>query len=249
MWFLRGHVHAFEYFNGLPRKILHDNLKTAVLDRDEAGRIIWNQRYLDFAAYYGFSPRACQPYRAQTKGKVENGVRYVRGNFWPGISFSDLTDLNRQAIIWLNTVANVRLHGTTQEVPFDRLAEEPLTALPLNPYDTALVSYRRSSRDCFISYGGNFYSIPAFYASQQVMVKETEQEELIIFTLPGDEIARHPRSYGHKERISQAEHYRSLWPQKSLPVKQEPPAPVQFSLWDAPDVQKRPLSIYEAVTG
>lgn len=251
MWFLRGHVHAFEYFNGLPRKILHDNLKTAVVDRDEAGRIIWNRRYLDFAAYYGFSPRACQPYRAQTKGKVENGVKYVRGNFWPGIAFSDLADLNRQAMVWLNTVANVRLHGTTQEVPFDRLAEEPLTALPLNPYDTALVSYRRCSRDCFISYCGNFYSIPALYASQQVMVKETEQEELVIFTLPGDEIARHTRSYGHKERISQAEHYHSLRPKK-VPAKQEPTpqtAPRQFSFWDAPDVQKRPLSIYEAVVG
>ena len=120
--------------------------------------------------------------------------------------------------------------------------------LPFKSYDTSLVSYRRSSRDCFISYRGNFYSIPALYASQQVMVKETEQEQLIIFTLQGDEIAHHARSYGHKERISREEHYHSLWPKKGLPVKQEPPAqaaPVQFGLWDVPDVQKRSLSIYE----
>jgi len=97
-WWLRCHVHAFRYFGGVPRVVLHDNLKTSVLDREADGRIIWNERYLDFADYYGFTPRACRPYRAQTKGKVESGVRYVRGNFWPGLKFVDLADLNRQAL-------------------------------------------------------------------------------------------------------------------------------------------------------
>lgn len=249
-WFLRGHHHAFEYFGGVPRKMLHDNLKTAVLDRAEGGRIIWNRQYLDFAAYYGFSPRACQPYRAQTKGKVENGVKYVRGNFWPGISFVDLADLNRQAVIWLNTVANVRVHGTTGEVPVERLSNEPLLPLPLKPYDTAEVSYRRSSRDCFISYLGNFYSVPAPYAAQQLMVKETEQEAVIILTLSGEEIARHRRSYGHKDRISCPEHYRDLWPAAKRGTTTQTAQKVvagQISLWDAPAVEQRPLSVYEAV--
>ena len=95
-WWLRCHLHAFRYFGGAPQVVLHDNLKTAVLDRSAEGHIHWNPRYLDFAGYYGFTPQACQPYRAQTKGKVESGVKYVRINFWPGLHFTDLADLNRQ---------------------------------------------------------------------------------------------------------------------------------------------------------
>jgi len=124
--FLRCHLHAFRYFGGVPREIVHDNLKTAVLARDGTGAIHWNPRYLDLAHCYGFSPRACQPYRAQTKGKVESGIKYVRGNFWVGLTYKDLADLNYQALAWLNTVANVRVHGTTHEIPFARLALEGL---------------------------------------------------------------------------------------------------------------------------
>ncbi len=79
-WWLRCHLHAFHYFGGVPREILHDNLKTAVLERTADDIVHWHPRYLDFARYYGFSPRACRPYRAQTKGKVESGVKYVRGS-------------------------------------------------------------------------------------------------------------------------------------------------------------------------
>ena len=96
-WFLRGHLHAFDYFGGAPREVLHDNLKTAVLDRAADGTIHWHPRYLDFANYYGFTPRACRPYRAQTKGKVERVIGYVRGNFWPGVHAEGLADLNAQA--------------------------------------------------------------------------------------------------------------------------------------------------------
>jgi transposase len=85
MWWLRCHQHAFAYFGGVPREVLHYNLKTAVLSRDGAGSIHWQPRYLDFAGrplgHYGFQPRACQPYRAQTKGKVENSI-VARADFW-----------------------------------------------------------------------------------------------------------------------------------------------------------------------
>ena len=196
-WFLRCHLHAFEYFGGCPRQILHDNLKTAVLNRDADGTIHWNPRYLDFAGYYGFTPRACRPYRAKTKGKVESGIKYVRGNFWLGLKFIDLADLNRQGWHWLDTVANVRIHGTTGEVPFARLPSEglqPLLSKP--PYDTSLITCRRSSRDCLVSYEGNYYSVPAAYAKRELLVKETEQGKLIVFTLEGEEIARHRLALG-----------------------------------------------------
>lgn len=105
-WWLRCHQHAFAYFGGVPRTVLHDNLKSAVLGRDPDGTIRWNPRYLDFAAHVGFTPRACAPYRPQTKGKVENGVGYVRRNFWVGLEFRDLADLNGQSVAWLDGTAN-----------------------------------------------------------------------------------------------------------------------------------------------
>ena len=93
-WWLRGHAPAFRVVGGIPRVVLHDNLKPAVLDRDAAGSVHWNPRYLDSADYDGFTPKACPPDRAQTKGKVESGVKYVRRNFWLGLRFTDLLALN-----------------------------------------------------------------------------------------------------------------------------------------------------------
>ena len=90
--FLQGHLNAFRFFGGVSQEVLVDNLKSAVLWR-EGTQIHWNPRYLDFAAHYGFVPKACWPYRPQTKGKVGNSIGYVRHNFWPGLRFSDLADV------------------------------------------------------------------------------------------------------------------------------------------------------------
>ena len=121
------------------------------------------------------------PYRPQTKGKVENGVKYVRGNFWPGLHFRDLEDLNAQALAWLNTTANPRMHGTTGEVPFTRLRLEGLQpATKAFSYDTSVMTTRRSSKDCLISYEGNLYSVPAAYARKALQVNITEAGELVI---------------------------------------------------------------------
>lgn len=254
-WWLRCHVHAFHYFGGVTQEILHDNLKTAVLSRSTAGQVRWHPRYLDFAEYYGFRPHACQPYRAQTKGKVESGIRYVRGNFWVGLHYTDLRDLNHQAMGWLNTVANVRLHGTTGEVPTERLPQERLAAIHQRPdYDTSLVTHRQSSRDCLVSYEGNFYSVPAAYAQQRLRLKITEAETLLIYSLEGDEIARHRLSDGKNERIVVAAHYQALYPSTSHQQKggaiqeTEPIVTVSIPLLDAPAVEARPLSIYDAYT-
>ena len=247
-WFLRAHLHAFNYFGGVPVQVLHDNLKTAVLERKADGTIHWNNRYLDFADYYGFRPQACQPYRAQTKGKVENGIKYIRGNFWPGLEFTDLADLNRQALEWLNTVANVRLHGTTRAIPFERLSQEKLRPLDKPAYDTTIISYRRSSRDCLISYQGNFYSVPAPYAGQRLLVKETEQEQLLIISVEGEVIAHHKLADGRGQRVVQADHYQSLWP-KAQPQQLSLPTVSLFHTvtQNAPPVEVRSLSVYDEV--
>lgn len=249
-WWLRCHLHGFHYLGGVPREVLHDNLKTAVLSRAADGVIHWHPRYLDFANYYGFTPRACQPYRAQTKGKVESGVRYVRGNFWPGLTFCDLVDLNQQGRQWLDTIANVRVHGTTRQIPWLQLSQEKLESLAGKAdYDTSLITYRRSSKDCLVSYEGNYYSLPAAYAQQRLMLKESEQRVLLIFTLDGQELARHHLVEGHQQRVVQQTHYHGLTnatpkPKRLRAVQVGSQASLPL-VWDAPQVEIRPLHHYE----
>ena len=115
--FIQCHVNAFEYLGGVPRRCLYDNAKVITLGKDEAKRPIWNQRMLDFAMRVGFEARLCPEYRAQTKGKVENGVKYVRRNMWPSIRFTDDADLNSQALEWCDVVANARIHGRPTGCP------------------------------------------------------------------------------------------------------------------------------------
>jgi hypothetical protein len=251
VWFLRCHLHAFQYFGGVPRVMLHDNLKTAVLDRALDGAIHWQPQYLDFADYYGFTPRACRPYRAQTKGKIENGIKYLRGNFWVGLRYTDLADLNRQGRAWLDTVANVRLHGTTGEPPCARLPHEGLVVLTGKPaYDTSLVSYRWSSADCLVSYAGNYYSVPAAAARQRLLVRETEHEELVIVGTDGTELARHRLAVGSRERVVIPAHYddlaalRTPRPRKRGARQVLPPLP-DPRLPDAPAVEVRSLREYD----
>lgn len=259
-WFLRCHLHAFRSFGGVPRQVLHDNLKTAVVARGAGGVIHWHPPYLDFAHYYGFTPRACQPYRAQTKGKrpvgTRSGVKYVRGNFWVGLTYTDLADLNAQARTWLDTVANVRRHGTTGVPPCRRLPDEGLAPLVGKPdYDTSLVTYRWSSADCLVSYAGNFYSVPASAARQRLLVRETEREEVVIAGPDGAELARHRLAHGVNARVTVPAHYHALTaPRAARPGRrggavQLPPAPAGLALPDAPAVETRPLAEYDRLTG
>ena len=102
--FIQCHVNAFEYLGGVPRRCLYDNAMVVALGRDEDQQPVWNQRMLDFAMRVGFEIRLCRPYRAQTKGKVESGVKYVKGNMWPSMRFTDDADLNRQGLEWGDVV-------------------------------------------------------------------------------------------------------------------------------------------------
>ena len=105
---LRCHMAAFEAIGGVPVEILYDRMKTAVTGEDGEGHIVYNRSLLALAQHYGFLPKACRPYRAKTKGKVERPFRYIREDFFLGRSFRNLDDLNAQLADWLDTVANVR---------------------------------------------------------------------------------------------------------------------------------------------
>lgn len=104
-------MQAFEALDGVPIEILYDRMKTAVTGEDDQGHIVYNASLLALAKHYRFQPRACRPYRAKTKGKVERPFRYIREDFFMGRNFCTLEDLNAQLIEWLDAVANVRIHA------------------------------------------------------------------------------------------------------------------------------------------
>ena len=191
--FIQCHVNAFEYLGGVPRRCLYDNAKVVTLGKDEDGQVEWNLRMLDFAMRVGFDIRLCRPYRAQTKGKVESGVKYVRRNMWPSIRFTDDADLNRQALEWCDVVANARLHGTTYRVPWEMLAEE-LPHLGKLPERATLAPYLREdrtvARDGFISWEGSRYGVHWKWVGAVVQVG---QRQGTVEIWAGDErIAVHP---------------------------------------------------------
>ena len=136
---MRGLEEAFAAFGGVPAELLFDQLKAVIIDdqREIGGKLLENSEFLRFAAHWGFRIRACRPYRAKTKGKVERPVRYVRESFFYGREFLNDADLNERALAWLGQTANIRVHGTTGEVPqvrFDRDERALLNALAPHPY-------------------------------------------------------------------------------------------------------------------
>jgi hypothetical protein len=164
----------------------------------------------------------------------------------------DLADLNRECRDWLDLIANMRVHGTTGEVPFARLPLEGLQPLDGKPdYDTSLIAFRRSTKDCFVSYDGNYYSVPAEYARRTLQVKETEEGQLVVLNAQDDEIARHRLAEGRNQRVSVAAHYQGIR-SGSRPVRragaiQLPTPEGLVDLPPAPEVEARPLAWYDQI--
>jgi transposase len=197
---LRCHAAAFEALGGVPREVLYDRMRTVVIGEPTPGGIVYNRALVDLARHYGFHPKACQPYRAKTKGKVERPFRYIREDFFLARSFRDLDDLNAQLRHWLDRVANPRVHATTRRVVNEAFAEERphLRPLPLAPFRSVLRLERRISRDGMVSVGGNFYSVPDA-ARRRVVEVHTLAEEVRIFE-DGALLAAHPVLEGRHQR-------------------------------------------------
>ena len=159
---LAAHEHGFAHFGGVTREILYDRMRT-VLQGERGGAKRWNPTFQAFAQYWGFEPRVCRPYRAQTKGKVESGVKYVKRNFLPGRVFRDLADFNEQLATWQAEIADLRVHGTTHEVPRERFGREAALLTPVAGragFLDALVRRRVVAGDWLISIDTNRYSVP-----------------------------------------------------------------------------------------
>jgi len=236
---LRCHMAAFAALGGVPREILYDRMKTAVIGEDDQAHIVYNRALIDFAGHYGFHPKACRPYRAKTKGKVERPFRYIREDFFLARSFRNLDDLNAQLAHWLGTVANPRVHATTRRVVNEAFAEEKLQSLPLVPFSAVLKLERRVSHEGMVSVGGNFYSVPDATRKRVVEVHSLANE-IRIFEA-GRLIAVHPVLEGHHQRRLAPGH-------RKLPTQRATAEAAAMPIGRAGDVvARRSLDFYDAV--
>jgi transposase len=241
---LRCQAAAFEALGGVPEQVLYDRMRTVFNREDpDSGHIVFNRTLLEFARHYGYLPKACRPYRAKTKGKVERPFRYIREDFFLGRSFRDLEDLNRQFRQWLDQVANVRVHATTRRVVAEHFAEErpKLQPLPAGPFQAVLRLERRISRDGMVSVGGNFYSVPNTARRRPVEVHSTADEVRILED--GSIIAVHPVLDGRGQRRIIAGH-------RTLPApanSQTPRNGAASKTRSGEIVALRPLAFYDAV--
>lgn len=212
--FLACHQNAFDYFGSVPRKIMVDNLKSAVLRRITGEAPVLNPTYLDFANTYGFTIAPCNVRAGNEKGRVENGVGYAKKNFLAGLDIPHFEALNPAARIWLNEVANVRIHGETRKKPIDLLKEEKPHLLPLPPhcFDIANVTQVRASSQFRIALDSNHYSVPAQYAGARLTLK-AYPDRLCIYH-EDVLIARHPRSFDRHQDFEDPDHPKPLLAQR-----------------------------------
>ena len=236
---LRCHMAAFAALGGVPREILYDRMKTAVIGEDAEAHIVYNRALIEFARHYRFHPRACRPYRAKTKGKVERPFRYIREDFYLARSFRNLDDLNAQLAHWLATVANPRVHATTRRVVNEAFAEERLQPPPAVPFCAVLKLERRVSHEGMVSVGGNLYSVPDATRKRVVEVHSLA-DEIRIFEA-GRLIATHPVLEGRHQRRVSPGHRRT-------PVARTAGGSEAVPIGRAGDVvARRSLDFYEAV--
>jgi hypothetical protein len=225
-----GLIRSFEYFGGGVKEVLVDNQKSAVLSHTNQSGPVFNERFLDLAGHYDFTPRACKPYRARTKGKDERMVGYIKGNFFVRYrSFESWAHLNQLVEHWLAEEADQRVHGTVKEVVAERFEREKpaLQALPQVRYDTSYFEFRRVAWDSYVSVRGNRYSVPAVLVGQRVAIRISLDGTLRIYqaeTL----VATHTLRSQREGWSTAPEHHINLW-QETLKVEQ------------------RSLSVYEEV--
>lgn len=218
-----GLIRSFSYFGGVPKEVLVDNQKAAVLQHSVGGQVQFNERFLDLATHYGFTPRACRPYRARTKGKDERMVGYLKQHFFMRYrAFDSWAHLNQLLEDWLAGEADQRCHGTVKEVVAERFAREApaLQPLPPLPYDTSYRELRRVSWDSYIEVRGNRYSVPAALVGQMVVVRIGLDDRLRVYQ---DEqmVAAHQLQSASTGWVTVPEHHATLW-QDALAVEQRP---------------------------
>jgi len=215
--FITCHINAFEYFGGVPEVVKIDNLKAAILEANFY-EPVYQRMYKYFADYYGFKPLPCRIYHPNDKGKVESGIKYVKGNFFKGRDFKDSADCDRRLEEWLEA-ANRRIHGTTRKVPLDVFSSEEkakLLPLPENRYQLPKPGSRVVYHDCHIYVDYNYYSVPFEYVGKEVDIEVSdnllrifyEERQIVLHTVieGKGQFSTDPSHYPRHKQYSETEH-------------------------------------------
>lgn len=169
--FLDCHIHAFDYFGGVPEQVLYDRMRNVYIGKI-AGKRKFNDTLMGFALHYGFKPEVAPAYAAWVKGKVERPYSFIREGFWRGYGFICLENANRDLLTWLSK-KDERIHGTTHEKVTDRFYREKphLSILPPRAFDTSYRIYRKVYKDCTVRFEGNSYVVPHTLVGQQIILR------------------------------------------------------------------------------
>jgi transposase len=217
---LRCHRHAFEYFGGVPRRLVIDNLKAAIVRASFHDPVV-QRAYRECAEHYGFLIAPCRPATPQHKGKVEQGgVHYVKRNFLAGRALRDRTEANALVLRWCRETAGQRIHGTIKERPlarFTAVEHATLQPLPAAPYALAIWKRAKLHPDCHVVFQGAFYSAPHRLIGQTLWVRAAETS--VVLYHEHERIAAHPRARRPGERQTHPDH---LPPEKVVALMATP---------------------------
>lgn len=202
--FLAGHVTSFRFFGAVPRTILYDNLKSAVLER-EGDAVRFHPTLLALAGHYRFEPRACAPYRPNEKGRVERAIRDARENFFAAREFESLADLNEQARAWCLEIAKERKVPDAREMTCEAAFLEELSNMIELPGDDFPVEERidvRVGKTPYVRFDKNDYSVPHTHVQRTLTVIATDDRVRVIDPkAPTDVLADHARTFDRDQRV------------------------------------------------
>lgn len=239
--FLQCHRNAFEYFEGIPEKVMVDNCKVAVSDASRYGNPVINTHYADLANHYNFKVAACGVRKPYEKGIVERGIGYLKKNFLNGLEKGTLSALNHSVRNWMENVANVRIHGITKKQPAElfRTEKEAMKALPLFPYDCCVTRNVRVNSQYRVVFESNRYSVPPELVRQQIDMKVYPAR--LLFMHQNKPVAEHERSYEkHKDTVD-SEHDKALIEKRHL-MKKRRLAEKFYSLGDIAERYEKGLN-------
>nr|WP_135482124.1 IS21 family transposase [Candidatus Chloroploca mongolica] len=242
---IRCFMQAAEYFDGLPRVALADRMKSVLLQMD-GSTPIWNAHWADFLAAIGVIPRVCRAYAPQTKGKVERTIRIVKESFWPGATFTDLDDLNRQALAWCDR-RNQRVHATTRMKPLDRWVEEDLAARPTGfAWERFALEERKVTSDGFVSFDGVLYGLPASAQLTGRVVQVGLRQQCLSIWFGGQLITQHQVRSVSGVQVLHPEQFTGVPPASTRPPQ---PTPLGRQVSAPPIPVRRPLTEYDQLCG
>lgn len=201
------HRRAFEFFGGVPKEMVIDNLKAGITKAVFYDPVV-QKSYRECAEHYGFLISPCRPATPHHKGKVEaGGIKYLKRNFLAGVSFRDINEANERVLTWCLETAGKRNHGTTRQVPlevFDKVERAALLPLPAHPYEITTWKEAKLHPDCHITFEGGYYSAPFRLIGKHLWVAAANKEVRIFYE--HQLVATHPRAIRKGERKTQISH-------------------------------------------